>query len=129
MVDRHFHRPQAAEREAVEVGGIDMVAADPGEHLGVETPPLGFGKAGEPLPESCLGVPPDEVAVDPGQIVAISHDRRQRPLADMRLAGGHDVAPPLLPLERRQPAGELVSDTGRGNVCGDRQGGRDGLGR
>ena len=97
----------------MEVGGIDMVAADPGEHLGVETPPLGFGKAGEPLPESCLGVPPDEVAVDPGQIVAISHRRRQRSLADMRLAGGHDIAPPLLPLERRQPASEFVSDTGR----------------
>ena len=74
----------------------------------MEAPAFGLRETSQTLPEAPFGVPANEVAVDPGEIVAVGQRRRQRPLADMRLAGGHDLPPTLLPGENRQPTGELV---------------------
>ena len=112
--------PDPAVDEPGEVGGIDVMRADPREHLAVDTPRVSLGEASELVAECRLGVPPGDIAVEFGEVVLVAERRGERALAGGGLADAHDVRPAALVHECGGAGREILG----GNGGCDRQIGR-----
>ena len=127
VVDGDIHRQTAPRNEPCKIGRLDVVGGDPGEHLGVDPPGIGFRELRQLGTEGVFGVPLRQIAVNLGQVIPLLEFRGERPFAGRHLTNADHVGPAPFPCQKRGLGGEIFVDLPKRHPCGGQQPDREQL--